>query len=172
MMKNKKGATSISVGIMVIITLALTGAALFVFITSKPAVGVISGTKFMDDIYIEEISNIFFIRQLADNALLNMAGWNNEEFAEKFEQEAGNYKGEGFIQITDRINNKDYIIEEKEGRISLIFNDFSVIKKKIIKENKIIWAWYIIPAGMAEEIQESSGAIYETNLVIEINKNI
>jgi len=62
-MKGKKGATSISIFLLVLMALALTGAALYVFLTSDRLVLKISDVRFVEEVYTTEEKINFYLSQ-------------------------------------------------------------------------------------------------------------
>src|SRR3989344_1131951 len=132
-MKNKKGASSISILLLVIMTLVLVGAALFGFLRIGKIEERISDVRFVEKVYIKEEQVRFYLWQVAEKALEKSykTGISDsqvlDDFKKNFEEEIASSNLENIYveEIKKRVYNKNYDVEFENGILKLSFKDFS-----------------------------------------------
>ena len=117
-MKNKK-SMSISIVLLVIASLVLSGVALFTFYAQKDKLQAkIYTINFLDETYAKEEIINFYLQNIFDNAINGLStGWTQEQLIENFSEELNKYKINGeFImpelsQLESQLNSENLYIE-------------------------------------------------------------
>jgi len=172
--KNNKAATSISTLLLVVMALVLCAVALFAFLTSQKANKIISDARFIENAYVKEQQVKFLIKQVGEIALKKTEPFDTEKFKANFKEEFNKYEGDDvFVNgIKTIANTGDYKVEEKGNKIYTTFEKVRLMTTKQVIEKKINWVWYVLPLGTLPVVKEQMAIIYETNIVVEINKKV
>lgn len=100
---NKRG--DISVLLLVLMTIVLTGAALFIFNTNTGSVGTeIINSRFLDKIYFKEDKIDFYVNEAIESSLFGFDR-SEKDFVSKFKKEIDNYSETDVWNELEKIKN-------------------------------------------------------------------
>lgn len=186
----RKGATSLSIVLLVFMALMLIAVALFTFVTGlKGRVEKISDARFMENLYEQENRMEYYLGEIAERAAFKSYGKNaavyfgaglkdinkiDEKAFEKsfFDGFKENFKEEiESSRIPELENFKtnfegNFAISFDEGKIRAELKNFKTEAVEVVSENKRVWMWKIIPTYSYEETKRTV-VIYENDLKIE-----
>jgi len=177
MIKSKKGATSISILLLVIMTLILVGAALISFVIyGKQQNKQIFDAKNIENIYVNERQINFFLKTVMEYSIKESYINNNfdlEQFKKVFFWKMENIpvKNEDLKNFADIINsNKDRLLfEYKDGKTSITLKNVQLKYSETKYENKWVFALYIIPVDVIQQPIETITVFYGTDIKAEVS---
>ena len=149
-MKNKKA--EISILLLVVMALVLTGAALFSFnVNLRKFSTEIINIKYVDEVYVRENFINFYVEMMIDNSIEK--GISREGFISDFKKELAKYKDdsggyfiEEFEQIEEEIDKEENVKIENNKLI------FDLGKIKIIKKFEGLSISYLYPMKFEKDL--------------------
>lgn len=120
LLKNKKGATAIAILLLVVISLVLTGVALFSFNTGERKIeSKISSARFAESAYSAEEKIKFVLDELAEQ-VLQEKGLDKENFKENLIEKSKAYVFDDDLKIIqEKIREGDFAYLPEENKIIL-----------------------------------------------------
>jgi len=132
-MKNKKAGMSISIVLLVLATLVLSGYALFTFYTREKSVQEkVYVPRIIEDVYSKEEQINFYLDQIVENAALKTVVFEGESaeriFADSLKKELeeskdknGNFPIIELNQIEEQVKEENVEFDEEKGTIAIEF---------------------------------------------------
>lgn len=129
----------VAITLLVLMTLALTLATLYMFNTHVNKVSsTIQDSRFLDKIYYNEEKINFYTNEIVEKAIASMKGKTKEEFIDNFKKELEKYKKnetyivDGLSQLDEQLNVNNVEISDKEVSISFNIKIDEKYKEKFI----------------------------------------
>lgn len=148
MLKNKKGATSLSILLLVIMALVLIAASLFVFVTGEGKIErKITDARAVENLYSEEEKIRFFLEGFVEDVLVK-SNYNINNFKENVKIEIRKYDAEDIQSLREKIEKGEFSANFDGAKLILTIEP--EIKKSFkFEEQKYILK--IIPYGKEEK---------------------
>ena len=132
---NKKGV-SIAIVVLVLMTLVIIGAILYIFITHSDKIGTeIGDARVLNDFYLRENEINFYAYNIMENAALKTGKQGKLEvsnFVKNFKEELNNYKDDKGVYIFDFLS----VIENQVSEKNVVIKDRKVSMNLGIKFSK------------------------------------
>ena len=170
-MVNRKG--QIAIGLLVLMTLVLTGAALYSFYNNSQSLKLqISDARFVDKVYSDEL--LWKITAMKQVESLTVEGYSKASIdnrnSEETEKEIENSIGKVLIvNDKNKSETKEASVELNDEQVKITMEDFPISARLLLKSKERVWVWGFIPASSFEQIKASIGVIYRPSMITTLN---